>query len=46
MKDILLVAGLLTVPLTVSVHQYHQQPVADRNDPRLRQLQQYFAQRD
>jgi len=46
MKDFLLVAGLFAVPATVSVHQYRAQPAADRNDPRLGRLRQYFGQRD
>lgn len=46
MKDFLLVAGLFAVPATVSVQQFHAQPAVDKNDPRLGQIRQYFAERD
>lgn len=46
MKDFLLVAGLLTVPATVSVQQYRAQPAVDQSDPRLGQLRAFFAERD
>ncbi len=46
MKDILLVAGLLTVPATVSVQQHQAPASVDHKDPRLQQLQQFFAERD
>jgi len=46
MKDILLVAGLLAVPATVSMGQYRATPTVDARDPRLQRLQRYFADRD
>ena len=45
MRDFLLVAGLLTAPATVSMHQYQAQQALDQNDPRLCQLRAFFAQR-
>jgi hypothetical protein len=47
MKDILLVAGLLAAPATVSMRQYCcVRTAVYRNDPRVRQLRQYFAKHD
>ncbi len=45
MKDFLLVAGLLTVPVTASVHQYHAPPTVDQRDPRLCKLKAFFTER-
>jgi hypothetical protein len=46
MKDFLLVAGLLAVPATVSVQEYHVSPTVKQNDPRLSRLQKFFGDRD
>ncbi len=46
MKDVLLVAGLLATPFTISVQQYRAQPPVDQKDPRLSQLKKFFADRD
>jgi hypothetical protein len=45
MRDILLVAGLLAVPGSVSLNQFQPNPSVDPNDPRLSRLERYFAQR-
>ncbi|HUA20962.1 MAG TPA: hypothetical protein VMB25_19575 [Bryobacteraceae bacterium] len=45
MKDFLLVAALLTVPVTASVYQYQAPAAVDKSDPRLCQLQEFFSQR-
>jgi hypothetical protein len=46
MKDVLLVAGLLAAPYTISVQQYRVQPYVDQSDPRLSKLTKFFADRD
>jgi hypothetical protein len=46
MRDFLLVAGLLAAPVTASVQQYHQAPEVKEADPRLSQLEKFFADRD
>jgi hypothetical protein len=45
MRDILLLAGLLAAPVTVSVQQYRAAPTVDPKDPRLSRLQKFFADR-
>jgi hypothetical protein len=46
MRDLLLVAGLLASPFTISVQQYRAQPAVNQNDPRLSRLKKFFADRD
>jgi len=46
MKDVILVAGLLAAPYTISVQQYRAQPYVDQSDPRLSKLTKFFADRD
>ncbi len=46
MKDFLLAAGLLAVPVTMSVQQYLISPTVKQNDPRLSRLQKFFGDRD
>ena len=46
MKDLLLVAGLLAVPVTASVQQYRNSPEVKQNDPRLSRLEKFFGDRD
>jgi hypothetical protein len=44
-RDILLVAGLMVVPCSVSLNQFQPNPSVDQDDPRLSRLEQYFAER-
>lgn len=46
MKDVLLAAGLLAAPYSMSVQQYRAQPYVDQSDPRLSKLTKFFADRD
>jgi hypothetical protein len=46
MKDLLLVAGLLAVPVTASVQQYSPAPEVKESDPRLSRLRKFFGDRD
>jgi hypothetical protein len=46
MKDFLLAAGLLAVPVTLSVQQYKASPVVNQSDPRLSRLQKFFGDRE
>lgn len=46
MKDILLVAGLMVLPTSVSFRQQHATTAVNVSDPRLRRLEEFFAKRD
>jgi hypothetical protein len=46
MRTTLLIAGLLAVPAAVSSTKAPKSVQADRDDPRLRRLEQFFAERD
>jgi hypothetical protein len=45
-KDILLVAGLMMVPSSVSFRQQSATVTVNASDPRLRRLEEFFAKRD
>lgn len=46
MKDILLVAGLMVLPSSVSFRQQNATASINAGDPRLRRLEEFFAKRD
>jgi hypothetical protein len=45
-KDILLVAGLMVLPSSVSFRQQNATAIVNASDPRLRRLEEFFAKRE